>query len=140
MTSSQPTIEDTTAFMPRFDGEGLLPAIVTDQVTGEVLMFAFMNREALERTLATREAHFWSRSRKKIWKKGEDSGNVLKIAEIRTDCDQDVLWIKAHIAGAGVACHTGARSCFYRRVEGAGKAQDGAFLVFANAKTTPPKG
>ncbi len=140
MSSSHPSIEETTAFTPRFDGDGLLPAIVTDETTGEVLMFAFMNREALERTLATRQAHFWSRSRKKIWKKGEESGNVLTIAEIRTDCDQDVLWLKATISGAGVACHTGARSCFYRIVERAADPSQGAALIFADAKKTPSKG
>lgn len=137
MTQSKQTIEETTSFTPRFDGDGLLPAIVTDEATGEVLMFAFMNRDALERTLSTREAHFWSRSRKKIWKKGEESGNVLEIAEIRTDCDQDVVWVRARIAGNGVACHTGARSCFYRRIE---YGPAGGTLVFADAKATPSKG
>lgn len=137
MTQSKPTIEETTSFTPRFDGDGLLPAIVTDEATGDVLMFAFMNRDALERTLSTRQAHFWSRSRKKIWKKGEESGNVLEIAEIRTDCDQDVVWVRARIAGNGVACHTGARSCFYRRID---RGPGGDALVFANAKDMPSKG
>jgi phosphoribosyl-AMP cyclohydrolase len=110
------TIETTADFRPAFDGAGLIGAIVTDAGSGEVLMFAHMNAEAVERTLATGEAHFYSRSRQRLWKKGEESGNLLRVEEIRTDCDQDVLWLKVRIAGAGVACHTGARSCFYRRL------------------------
>jgi phosphoribosyl-AMP cyclohydrolase len=110
------TIETTTSFTPKFSPEGLLPAIVTDHQSGDVLMFAYMNQEALDETIATGIAHFWSRSRGKLWKKGEESGNLLKVVELRTDCDQDVLWIAAEVLGNGVACHTGERSCFYRRV------------------------
>src|SRR5688572_5778550 len=107
-------VEGGLAFQPRFDADGLIPAIVTDRATGEVLMFAWMNAEAVALTLETRIGHFWSRSRGKLWKKGEESGNLLHVAEVRTDCDQDVLWLKVSVAGDGVACHTGARSCFYR--------------------------
>jgi phosphoribosyl-AMP cyclohydrolase len=107
-------VETSLRFQPRFDADGLIPAVVTDAATGEVLMFAWMNAEALAATLETRIAHFWSRSRGKLWKKGEESGNVLRVTEARTDCDQDVLWLKVKVEGAGVACHTGARSCFYR--------------------------
>ena len=107
-------IEQGLSFQPKFDDSGLIPAIVTDAATGDVLMFAWMNGEALALTLETRTAHFWSRSRNRLWKKGEDSGNVLDIVEVRTDCDQDVLWLKAKVQGDGLACHTGARSCFYR--------------------------
>ena len=107
-------IERGLVFQPRFDADGLMPAIVTDAATGEVLMFAWMNADAVALTLETRIGHFWSRSRGKLWKKGEESGNVLQVAEVKTDCDQDVLWLKVSVAGAGVACHTGARSCFYR--------------------------
>ena len=107
-------IEHGPAFQPRFDDDGLMPAIVTDSASGEVLMFAWMNAEAIALTLETRIGHFWSRSRRKLWKKGEESGNLLHVAEVRTDCDQDVLWLRASVGGAGVACHTGARSCFYR--------------------------
>jgi len=107
-------IERGLAFQPRFDADGLMPAIVTDSASGEVLMFAWMNAEAVALTLETRIGHFWSRSRRKLWKKGEESGNLLHVTEMRTDCDQDVLWLKASVGGAGVACHTGARSCFYR--------------------------
>jgi phosphoribosyl-AMP cyclohydrolase len=110
-------IERGTAFAPKFDADGLIPAIATDAKTGAVLMFAWMNREALSRTLQTREAHFWSRSRNALWKKGEESGNVLAVSEVRTDCDQDVLQVRVTLQGAGVACHTGARSCFYRAVD-----------------------
>jgi phosphoribosyl-AMP cyclohydrolase len=107
-------VESGLLFQPKFDADGLIPAIVTDAQTGEVLMFAHMNAEALSLVLNTRIAHFWSRSRKRLWKKGEQSGNTLSVVELRTDCDQDVVWMKVKIAGNGVACHTGARSCFYR--------------------------
>jgi phosphoribosyl-AMP cyclohydrolase len=107
-------VERGLAFQPRFDADGLIPAIVTDAATGEVLMFAWMNAESVALTLETRIGHFWSRSRRRLWKKGEESGNLLTVTEVRTDCDQDVLWLKATVAGAGVACHTGAKSCFYR--------------------------
>lgn len=113
-------IERGTAFQPKFDADGLIGAIVTDAARGDVLMFAHMNAEALALTIASGEAHFWSRSRGKLWKKGEESGNVLVVAEILTDCDQDVVWIKARVAGAGVACHTGQPSCFYRRLIASG--------------------
>jgi len=107
-------IERGDVFQPKFGPDGLIPAIVTDADTGDVLMFAWMNAEALALTIETGLAHFWTRSRQRIWKKGEESGNLLRVREIRTDCDQDVLWLKAHVEGDGVACHTGARSCFYR--------------------------
>ncbi len=108
-------METTAEFRPKFDASGLLTAVVTDVATGDILMLAHMNAEAVERTLATGEAHFWSRSRGKLWKKGETSGNVLKVQEIRTDCDQDALWLKVRLDGEG-ACHTGEWSCFYRKV------------------------
>lgn len=110
------TIETTRRFEPKFSSDGLIPAIVTDQRTGDVLMFAYMNDMALNETIATGFGHFWSRSRGKLWKKGEESGNLLKVIELRTDCDQDVIWISAEVQGGGVACHTGERSCFYRRI------------------------
>jgi phosphoribosyl-AMP cyclohydrolase len=113
-TRSKHDLEEGVEFAPSFDGAGLIPAIVTDAAGGGVLMFAYMNSQALQLTLKTGEAHFWSRSRQSLWRKGETSGNVLRVREIRTDCDQDVLWIKAMLDG-GAACHTGRRSCFYRR-------------------------
>lgn len=109
-------IEDGAVFQPKFDVDGLIPAIVTAADTGDVLMFAWMNREALRLTIDTKIAHFWTRSRQRLWKKGEESGNLLDVEEIRTDCDQDVVWLRVQVRGAGVACHTGARSCFYRSV------------------------
>ena len=110
-------IEGSLRLQPKFDADGLIPAIVTDAASGEVLMFAWMNAEALARTIETRIGHFWSRSRNKLWKKGEESGNMLRIIELRTDCDQDALWLRVTVEGDGVACHTGERSCFYRSVE-----------------------
>lgn len=114
--ASKQALEHGSQFAPRFDADGLIPAICTDANTGEVLMFAWMNADALRSTLQTGEAHFFSRSRKKLWKKGEESGNVLTISEIATDCDQDVVWLKVNVTEAGKACHTGARSCFYRQI------------------------
>jgi phosphoribosyl-AMP cyclohydrolase len=107
-------IEQGSIFQPKFDADGLIAAIVTDAGSGEVLMFAWMNAEALGKTLETGIGHFWSRSRACLWKKGEESGNILRVRELRTDCDQDAVWLKVEVEGAGVACHTGARSCFYR--------------------------
>jgi phosphoribosyl-AMP cyclohydrolase len=107
-------VEDGLVFQPNFDADGLIPAIVTDAKSGEVLMLAWMNAEALALTIESRIGHFWSRSRRRLWKKGEESGNLLEVREVRTDCDQDVVWLKVTVAGAGVACHTGERSCFYR--------------------------
>ena len=107
-------VESGLAFSPRFDADGLIPAIVTDAASGELLMLAWMNAEALATTLETRIGHFWSRTRAKLWKKGEESGNVLEVREVRTDCDQDAIWLKVAVGGDGVACHTGERSCFYR--------------------------
>src|SRR5436853_7511093 len=111
---SDAEIEQGLTFQPKFDADGLIPAIVTDAGSGEVLMLAWMNAEALALTLETRVGHFWSRSRAKLWKKGEESGNTLRVSELRTDCDQDVVWLKAAIEGNGVACHTRERSCFNR--------------------------
>lgn len=110
-------LDEASIFTPRFDEHGLIPAIVIDAATSEPLMLAYMNAEALALTIATREAHFWSRSRAEIWRKGATSGNVLRVSEIRTDCDQDAILLRAERTGDGVACHTGRRSCFYRVVE-----------------------
>ena len=107
--------ETGSALDPKWDANGLITGVVTDAASGELLMVAHLNAEALALTQATGEAHFWSRSRGRIWRKGEESGNVLRVVEVWIDCDQDALWIKAEAAGP--ACHTGAKSCFYRRVE-----------------------
>tara|TARA_R110000787_G_scaffold14581_6_gene44860 strand:+ start:463 stop:852 length:390 start_codon:yes stop_codon:yes gene_type:complete len=106
--------ESGLALDPKYDANGLITAVVTDAASGEVLMLAHMNEDALNMTRETGEAHFWSRSRGRLWKKGETSGNVLQVVEMRIDCDQDALWIIARPAGP--ACHTGERSCFYRRI------------------------
>jgi phosphoribosyl-AMP cyclohydrolase len=110
------TVETGTDLSPRFDADGLIVAIATDADSGEILMVAHMDATALARTIATREGWFYSRSRKRLWKKGEESGNVLHVSEMRVDCDQDAILLKARVAGAGVACHRGYRSCFYRSV------------------------
>ena len=118
-------IERGNSFQPKFNADGLLPAIVTDAATGEVLMFAWMNAEALAATIERGVAVFYSRSRGKLWMKGEESGNLLRVADLRTDCDQDVVALRVHVEGDGVACHTGARSCFYRSVQVGSKAGAG---------------
>ncbi len=97
--------------------EGLVPAIAQDAATGDILMVAWMNREALKQTAEKGEAVYWSRSRKKLWHKGEESGHTQKVAEIRTDCDEDVILLKVEQVG-GIACHTGRHSCFFHRLEG----------------------
>ncbi len=107
--------ESGTVFAPKFDSAGLLTAVVVDHADGEVLVVAHMNAEALEATLATGKVHFWSRSRERLWKKGETSGHVLAVQQVLVDCDQDALLIRA--TPAGPTCHTGERSCFYREVE-----------------------
>jgi phosphoribosyl-AMP cyclohydrolase len=108
-------IEEGQRFAPKFDAAGLITCVVTDVETGALLMVAHMDAQALERTVSTGEAWFFSRSRQALWKKGETSGHVLRVAEIRVDCDQDVLWLKVRQSAAG-ACHTGRQSCFYRAV------------------------
>jgi phosphoribosyl-AMP cyclohydrolase len=108
-------LEEGTDFAPRFDADGLIPAIATQADTGEILMFAWMNADALKHTLATGEAWYWSRSRNELWHKGATSGQIQKITEIRTDCDQDVILLKVVPEREG-ACHVGYRSCFYRSV------------------------
>ncbi|MDT6938689.1 phosphoribosyl-AMP cyclohydrolase [Brucella pseudogrignonensis] len=115
--SDKKAIEEGAVFMPRFDASGLITAVVTDAQDGELLMVAHMNDEALRLTLETGIAHYWSRSRSKLWKKGETSGNLQSVIELRTDCDQDALWLKVRVAGDGPTCHTGRRSCFYRQVQ-----------------------
>jgi phosphoribosyl-AMP cyclohydrolase len=126
-------VEEGLTFQPKFDADGLIPAIVTESDTGEVLMFAWMNEEALARTLETGLGHFWSRSRRALWKKGEESGNLLKVVEMRTDCDQDVVWMRARVEGDGLACHTGRSSCFYRSIP-LGRTTEGAVPLVPTAR------
>ena len=109
-----PSRETGSRLDPKWDANGLITAVATDADTGELLMLAHMNAEALAATLASGEAHYWSRSRAALWHKGATSGHVQKVVEIRIDCDQDALWLK--VTPAGPACHTGQTSCFYRRL------------------------
>ncbi len=113
----KPALEEGSAFTPRFDAAGLVTAVVTDASDNTVLMLAHMNAEALALTLETGIAHYWSRSRQSLWKKGETSGNMQRVVELRTDCDQDAVLLRVTVDGDGVSCHTGRRSCFYRIVE-----------------------
>lgn len=110
-------LEDGAAFTPRFDANGLVTAVVTDAGDGILLMVAHMNAEALALTIETGIAHYWSRSRNALWKKGETSGNFQRVVEMRTDCDQDAVWLRVNVLGHDATCHTGRRSCFYRKVE-----------------------
>jgi len=108
-------VEEGKFLSPKFDEKGLIPIITTDFKTGDILMHGYMNDEALKKTIETKEAHYWSRSRKKIWHKGKISGFVQKIKEIRIDDDQDSIWLSVDI-GEGASCHVGYRSCFYRSI------------------------
>ncbi len=108
-------IEEGVDLAPKFDKDGLIPVVTTDYDTGELLMHAYMNATALERTLASGEAVYWSRSRQSLWHKGATSGLVQKVLEIRTDCDQDTIWLRVRMTG-GACCHVGYRSCFYRSI------------------------
>ncbi|MDR1190909.1 MAG: phosphoribosyl-AMP cyclohydrolase [Verrucomicrobiales bacterium] len=123
-------LEDGTLLAPKFDQNGLIPAIATDYDSGEALMFAYMNREALALTIKLGEAVYWSRSRQEIWHKGATSGNVQVVRELRIDCDQDAIWLRVTQKGFGSACHTGYRSCFYRAIPTGAAAAGGVQLVF----------
>ncbi len=129
---SKADLEEGRVFAPRFDADGLIPAIAQDVATGEVLMLAYMNAEALERSIATGQAWYWSRSRKAFWRKGETSGHTQEIVELRLDCDQDAVLMK--VRQIGPACHTNRLSCFYRKVE---RAADGSLTL---AFSTPSGG
>jgi phosphoribosyl-AMP cyclohydrolase len=109
-------VEEGSDLAPRFDEHGLLPVVTTDAASGEVLMLGYMNAEALERTIETGEAHYYSRSRQALWHKGATSGLVQKVVEMRVDDDQDAVWLAVEVAGSGASCHVGYRSCFYRAV------------------------
>jgi phosphoribosyl-AMP cyclohydrolase len=121
-------LEEGLTLRPKFDVSGLVTCVATDAASGEVLMVAHMNDEALHKTIATGEAWYFSRSRKALWRKGETSGHVQRVIEMRMDCDQDAVWIRVEQLGA--ACHTGRRSCFYRRIEAG---EGGARLSFIDA-------
>ncbi len=123
-------VEEGTTLVPKFDAEGLIPCVTTDAATGEVLMLGYMNAEALERTIATGEAHYWSRSRQCLWHKGATSGLVQRVAEMRIDDDQDSVWLRVQIDGSGASCHVGYRSCFYRSIPLGNIYEDGPELRF----------
>ncbi len=123
--SDKAEIEKGLSLQPKFDDKGLIPCITTDIHTNEVLMFAFMNQEALEHTIESGKVTYYSRSRGKLWVKGESSGQVQWLKELRTDCDQDVILVKAEIGEKGASCHNGYRSCFYRKLD-----RDTGELVF----------
>ena len=120
--------EEGLAFQPKFDSSGLVTCVATDAATGDVLMVAHMNDEALRKTIASGEAWYFSRSRNALWRKGETSGQTQHVVEMRTDCDQDAVWIRVEQIGA--ACHTGRHSCFYRKVD---QGEGGARLSFVDA-------
>jgi phosphoribosyl-AMP cyclohydrolase len=110
------TLEEGQDFAPKFDRDGLIVCVTTEHKTGDILMVAYMNEDALRLTLETGVAHYWSRSRNELWRKGDTSGQVQTVVEMRTDCDQDAIELAVEAGGDGKACHTGRRSCFYRRV------------------------
>jgi phosphoribosyl-AMP cyclohydrolase len=121
-SGSKAELEEGSSFTPRFGPDGLIPCVALDAGTGMVLMLAYMNAESLERTLATGEAWYWSRSRRELWRKGATSGQVQTLVEMRVDCDQDALLMRVRVGGDGASCHTGRQSCFYRSVPlGAGR-------------------
>lgn len=110
-------LEEGVNFTPKFDSDGLIPCITQDTETGEIVMFAFMNEISLARTIETKQAWYWSRSRRQLWHKGATSGSIQTITEMRTDCDQDVILIKVTTADNGPNCHRGVKSCFYRQID-----------------------
>ena len=132
-------IELGTTLQPKFGDDGLIPCITTDHVTNEVLMFAFMNAESFAHTLRTGKATYWSRSRNKLWTKGEESGNAQLVKAVLTDCDQDVILLKVENVG-GVACHNGYKSCFYRQLAAGATPDDASSLKleFATRQIVDP--
>ena len=122
-------VEEGSELAPKFDERGLIPVVTTDFGSGEVLMQGYMNAEALRKTIETREAHYYSRSRKALWHKGATSGLVQHVQELLIDDDQDCVWLRVEVAGSGASCHVGYRSCFYRRVP-LGESSAGAPLEF----------
>jgi len=129
-------VEEGTTFSPKFDRDGLIPVVTTEADTGTLLMVGFMNEEALGLTIETKEAHYWSRSRKILWKKGQTSGLIQRVEELKVDDDQDALWLRVKVGGSGASCHVGYHSCFYRSLPLGNVAND---LVYTeNEKTFDP--
>ncbi len=132
-------VEEGDELAPKFDEDGLIPVVTTDAESGEVLMHGYMNAEALEKTIETGEAHYWSRSRQALWHKGATSGLIQKVVEIRIDDDQDAVWLRADVEG-GASCHVGYRSCFFRSVPVGGRSKAPAKLTFEETeKVFDPK-
>jgi phosphoribosyl-AMP cyclohydrolase len=132
-------VEEGYEFAPKFDAQGLIPCVTTDFDSGEVLMVAVMNREALAKTIETGEAHYWSRSRQQLWHKGATSGLIQKVVEMRIDDDQDCVWLRVGITG-GASCHVGYRSCFYRKVPvGEARKQSTSLEFLEHEKAFDPK-
>lgn len=127
-------VEEGSALAPKFDSDGLIPCVTTDANAGEVLMLGYMNSEALQRTIATGEAHYWSRSRQCLWRKGATSGLIQEVVELLIDDDQDAVWLRVNVARSGASCHVGYRSCFYRSVELGGPSGGPARLMFTESK------
>ena len=129
-------VEEGTIFSPKFDKDGLIPVVTTEADTGTLLMVGFMNEEALGLTIETKEAHYWSRSRKILWKKGQTSGLIQRVEELKVDDDQDALWLRVKVGGSGASCHVGYHSCFYRSLPLGNVANE---LVYTeNEKTFDP--
>lgn len=131
-------VEEGMELAPKFDAQGAIPVVTTDHKSGELLMHAYMNAEALEKTIETGEAHYWSRSRQSLWHKGATSGLVQYIEEMRVDDDQDCIWLRVRVGGSGASCHVGYRSCFYRAVP-VGAEAGGPLAFLESAKTFDPK-
>ncbi|MCW2282799.1 phosphoribosyl-AMP cyclohydrolase [Rhodoblastus acidophilus] len=120
-SASKHDLEEGAVFTPKFDANGLIVCVTQEAATGEILMLAYMNELALEKTLETGVVHYWSRSRNALWRKGDTSGQVQKLVDLRVDCDQDAVLVRVEAGGDGKACHTGRKSCFYRAVSPEGR-------------------
>ena len=129
-------VEEGVELAPKFDARGLMPCVTTDATTGDVLMMGYMNDEALLQTIATGEAHYWSRSRQCIWHKGATSGLTQRVTELLIDDDQDAVWLRVDVAGSGASCHVGYRSCFYRSVPLGSESDEPAQLLFTETEKT----
>ncbi len=131
-------VEEGTELAPKFDANGVIPVVTTDRLTGEVLMHAYMNKEALRLTIETGEAHYWSRSRQTLWHKGATSGLIQRVVDLRIDDDQDCIWLIVEVAGVGASCHVGYRSCFYRSIP-FGPAAGGPLIFREQSKLFDPQ-
>ena len=131
-------VEEGSILAPKFDQDGIIRAVVTEASSGELLMLGYMNKESLRKTIETKEAYYWSRSREVLWKKGDSSGMIHEVEEILIDDDQDSLWLKVSIKGLGASCHVGYKSCFYRSLQNV--TEDGVELKFTeNEKVFDPE-